>query len=123
MRPHRRILLVDDETAARKLYRSHLTQAGYQVVEADSGIAAVEAAEREAFDAVVMDLNMPGLDGWMALSLIKARRPQLPVIILTGAEGSDLELKAKHSGAAGLLTKPCAPELLSRTVARAVKAE
>ena len=79
----------------------------------------MEATERGQFDVVVMDLNMPGLDGWMSMSLIKARRPKLPVVVLTGEVGKDLEARAKTAGAAGFLTKPCQPEALIRTLVKA----
>jgi CheY-like chemotaxis protein len=116
----RRVLVVDDDAGAVKMYCRFLEQAGYETSSADSGIGAVERAERETFDAVVMDLNMPGLDGWMALSLIRARRPGVPVVILTGSTGSDLEARAATAGAAGFLTKPCRIEDLQRTVERAI---
>jgi two-component system C4-dicarboxylate transport response regulator DctD len=80
----------------------------------------VEASEKQPFDVVVMDLNMPGLDGWMAMSLIRARRPNLPTIILTGNTGADLEVRAKNAGAAAFLNKPCPPDKLVRAVAVAL---
>jgi CheY-like chemotaxis protein len=121
----KRILLVDDDPAARKLYRANLAAGGHQVQEAGTGIEAVEAVERatpEAFDVVLMDLNMPGLDGWMAMSLIRARRPRLPVIILTATTGADLKERARNAGAADFLSKPCPPADLERAVRRATKA-
>jgi CheY-like chemotaxis protein len=114
-----RVLFVDDDPAAARLYKSYLAAEGYEVHVADSGIEAVEATERGQFDVVVMDLNMPGLDGWMSMSLIKARRPKLPVVVLTGEVGKDLEARAKTAGAAGFLTKPCQPEALIRTLVKA----
>jgi CheY-like chemotaxis protein len=116
----RRVLVVDDDPAALRMYGRLLDAAGFRTHAADSGIAAVEAAERERFDAVVMDLNMPGLDGWMAMSLIRARRPTLPVVILTGGSESDLEARAATAGAAGFLHKPCRAETLVRAVERAI---
>lgn len=118
--PHR-VLLVDDDAAARKLYRTQLVASGYEVMEAASGIEAVETSEKGNFHAVLMDLNMPGLDGWMAMSLIKARRPALPIIILTAMTEGDLEARAKTAGAAGFLTKPCTSDTLARAVARAIR--
>jgi two-component system chemotaxis response regulator CheY len=114
-----RVLFVDDDPAASRLYKSYLAAEGHEVVIADSGIEAVEAAERDSFDVVVMDLNMPGLDGWMSMSLIKARRPKLPVVVLTGEVGKDLEMRAKTAGAAGFLTKPCQPDNLIRALKKA----
>jgi CheY-like chemotaxis protein len=114
-----RVLFVDDDPAASRLYKSYLAADGHDVMVADSGIEAVEATERGQFDVVVMDLNMPGLDGWMSMSLIKARRPKLPVVVLTGEIGKDLEARAKTAGAAGFLTKPCPPEALVRALRKA----
>jgi CheY-like chemotaxis protein len=114
-----RVLFVDDDPAAARLYRSYLAAEGHEVVVATSGIEGVEATERDKFDVVVMDLNMPGLDGWMSMSLIKARRPKLPVVVLTGDRGNDLESRAKTAGAAGFLVKPCPPDLLIRTLKKA----
>ena len=114
-----RVLFVDDDPAAARLYKSYLAAEGHEVHVADSGIEAVEATERGQFDVVVMDLNMPGLDGWMSMSLIKARRPKLPVVVLTGEVGKDLEARAKTAGAAGFLTKPCQPDALIRTLVKA----
>jgi two-component system response regulator FlrC len=116
-----RVLFVDDDPAAGRLYKSHLAAEGHEVVLATSGIEGVEASERQPFDVVIMDLNMPGLDGWMSMSLIRARRPNLPVVVLTGSTGRDLEQRAAKAGAAGFLSKPCPPELLMRTIVRAVK--
>ena len=118
-----RVLFVDDDPAAARLYKSYLTADGHEVVVADSGIEAVEATERDRFDVVVMDLNMPGLDGWMSMSLIKARRPKLPVVVLTGDQSKDLEARSKTAGAAGFLVKPCKPDVLLRTLKRATAAQ
>src|SRR6478672_5408451 len=115
-----RILFVDDDPGAQKLYRAYLQGEGYEVVTASSGLDGVEASEKQPFDLVVMDLNMPGLDGWMAMSLIRARRPNLPTVILTANSGADLETRAKNAGAAAFLTKPCPPDKLMRAVAVAI---
>lgn len=115
-----RVLFVDDDPASARLYRSYLTAEGHDVMVANSGIEGVEATERNQFDIVVMDLNMPGLDGWMSMSLIKARRPKLPVVVLTGETGRDLESRAKTAGAAGFLQKPCQPDVLIRALKRAL---
>jgi CheY-like chemotaxis protein len=115
-----RILIVDDDAAAQRLYRTYLTSEGHEVECASSGLEGVEASERSSFDAVVMDLNMPGLDGWMAMSLIRARRPQLPILILTGDANPDLEQRAQTAGAASFLIKPCTPKVLTRALAAAI---
>jgi CheY-like chemotaxis protein len=120
MTEKRRVLVVDDDPAALRMYGRLLEAAGYEAVQCDSGIGAVELVERQPFDVVVMDLNMPGLDGWMAMSLIRARQPTLPVVILTGGSEPELEKRAATAGAAGFLTKPCRAEVLSRSLERAI---
>jgi CheY-like chemotaxis protein len=115
-----RILFVDDDPASQKLYRSYLTNEGYEVSIASSGLEGVESTEKQPFDLVIMDLNMPGLDGWMAMSLIRARRPDMPTVILTSNTGADLETRAKNAGAAAFLNKPCPPEQLLRAVTKAL---
>ena len=116
-----RVLLVDDHDLFRTGLRKLLSEQGVQIVgECDDGDDALRAVRELAPDVVVMDLNMPGLDGWMSMSLIKARRPKLPVVVLTGDVGKDLESRAKTAGAAGFLTKPCQPDALVRTLKKAI---
>ena len=116
-----RILLVDDDPAATRLYRTMLVNDGHDVVVLDSGIDAVEAADRERFDLVITDFNMPGIKGDVTLSLLRARLPELPVVILTSEPSPTVERRARDAGAAAFLRKPCSAELLSRTVARVRK--
>lgn len=115
-----RVLIVDDDQSAQRLYRGFLASEGYEVICASSGLDGVEATEKQAFDAVVMDLNMPGLDGWMAMSLIRARRPDLPIVILTADAREELELRARTAGAAAFIAKPCPADRLIRAVAVAI---
>jgi len=116
-----RILLVDDDPAAVRLYRAMLVQEGHEVVVCDSGVDAVEAAGRDQFDLVITDFNMPGIKGDVTLSLIRARFPDLPVVILTSEPSPTVERRARDAGAAAFLRKPCSADLLARTVARSRK--
>jgi two-component system response regulator FlrC len=116
-----RILFVDDDPAAVRLYRSMLVSQGHEVVVFDSGVDAVEAAASEPFDLVITDFNMPGIKGDVTLSLIRARFPELPVIILTSEPSPTVERRARDAGATAFLRKPCSAELLARTVARSRK--
>jgi CheY-like chemotaxis protein len=116
-----RVLLVDDDPAATRLYRTLLVHDGHEVVAVDAGIDAVELAARERFDLVISDFQMPGLKGDVTLSLLHARAPELPVIILTSEPSRALEKRARDLGAAAFLRKPCPPELLARTVARVAR--
>lgn len=118
-----RILLVDDDPAAARLYRAMLVKEGHDVLVFDSGIDAVEAAERErsSLDLVITDFNMPGIKGDVTLSLLRARVPSLPVVILTSEPSPTVEKRARDAGAAAFLRKPCNADLLSRTIARVRK--
>jgi CheY-like chemotaxis protein len=116
-----RVLVVDDDSNARKLYGSYLKQKGMEVHEAESGIEAVQRVEQSAFDLVLMDLDMPGIDGWMAMSLIRARLPELPMVILTAMRGDDLKDRAAKLGVHEVLHKPCRGDELLRGVERALR--
>lgn len=116
-----RILLVDDDPDAARLYRSMLVKDGHEVVVHDSGIDAVEAAAKQPFDLVITDFNMPGIKGDVTLSLLRQRVPDLPVVILTSETSPTVERRARDAGATAFLRKPCTADVLARTVARARK--
>lgn len=113
-----RILLVDDDPSATRLYRTMLVNDGHDVVALDSGVEAVETALRERFDLVITDFNMPGIKGDVTLSLLRARLPELPVVILTSESSATLEKRARDAGAADFLRKPCSADVLARAVSR-----
>ena len=113
------VLLVDDDAAATRLYARFLT-GKCDVLTADSGVGAVEMVEAHPIDLVVMDLAMPGLDGWMAMSLIRARRPTVPFLVVTSLDLHDLEMRVRAAGAVGFLRKPVTAEQLQRAVERAL---
>lgn len=98
-----------------------LVNEGHDVSTVDSGIDAVELAAREPFDLVITDFNMPGLKGDVTLSLLRARVPDLPVVVLTSEPSPLVEKRARDAGASAFLRKPCSPDVLARTVARARK--
>ena len=103
----RRIVLVDDHPALRGLLRATLPEDAYEVVEVGDARSAVEAIEREAVDLVVLDWRLPDRNGGEVLTQVKARRPELPVIVLTA------EAQAEAGAADAFLTKPFSPlELL-----------
>jgi CheY-like chemotaxis protein len=116
----RRVLIVDDDPAARRLYGAFLRSKGIEVEEAESGIDAVQRVEQVPFDLVLMDLDMPGIDGWMAMSLIRARLPKLPMVILSALSGADFRERAEKLNVGEILTKPCPHDVLMRAVERAL---
>ena len=109
------ILVVADEPALVRLVRAPLQADGFAVVVAGSGEEALEAVERERPDLVVLDLKMPGIDGFETLRRMRAKR-QTPVIVLTARAGDADKLRGLQSGADDYLTKPFNPDELSARV-------
>jgi len=102
-----RILLADDDPQMRRLIKSVLQREGFEVVEAADGLDALEAVERGRIDLVILDLEMPRLDGLGVLEELRTqmRTASLPVIVLTAQHGESEE-KALDLGAQDYLTKP-----------------
>ena len=112
------ILLVDDDPRMQVLGRKVLERQGYRVVVATNGAEAVAAASAEPFDLVLMDLEMPSVDGHEALRLIKAERPALPVVAVTAyAMAGDSE-RCLEEGFDDYISKPYRITELRQLVAR-----
>ncbi|MSP17217.1 MAG: response regulator [Myxococcales bacterium] len=112
-----RILVVDDEARNRRLLETILTAAGYDVLEADSGEAALVAVASERADLVLLDVHMPGLDGIETCRRIRDElgRRLLPIVFVTGMGDRDVRVRGKEVGADDFLTKPIDDgELLAR---------
>jgi two-component system, NtrC family, response regulator HydG len=116
------ILAVDDEAAHRLMLRAHLEDAGYQVLEAGDGEAALAAAQTEPLDLVLMDLAMPRMDGMEALTRLKTDYPHLPVLMMTGYGSIDSAVQALKAGAEDYLTKPLEVDEVLIKIARQLKA-
>ena len=101
-----RILIVDDERAMVKTLADILRLRGWEVRGAHSGTEAVDAITREPFDAVLMDIKMPGLDGVAAFKAMKARRPGIRVVLMTAYTAHDLIRAAEREGALRVVSKP-----------------
>lgn len=101
-----KILVVDDETDALELFKDLFLKKGYAVECAPGGIEALNIIDKAMFDAVLLDIRMPGLDGLEVLSRIKQKKPDLPVVMLT-AYGYDDNLinRALEQGAVGYISK------------------
>lgn len=108
-----RVLLVDDHTVVRRGVRAIVEDnlPGIELAEAGNGDEALRALD-EKFDAVVLDLSMPGRDGFDLLAEIKHRHPKLPVLIMSLHGEEQFALRALRAGASGYLTKSSAPEQL-----------
>jgi len=106
----KRILIVEDAATVRLYHRSILESAGYEVQEAMNGIEALEKLLLGSFDLYIVDVNMPKLDGYGFLRMLRSEElPQAPAIMVsTEAAAKDQEL-ALRSGANGYLIKPVKP--------------
>ena len=118
----RTILLVDDHEDNRHALSIVLEREGYRVLEAENGREAVELAQKELPDLVVMDLAMPVMDGREALRQIRAdtRTATIPVVLLTAMALSVDRERVVAEGFDGLLVKPCMPPFLLAEVRRLV---
>lgn len=117
----RRVLLADDDPLVRTVYADILRGAGCDVVEARGGDEAVTLAGTLQPDLVLMDLSMPGMDGWDALAALRAdpRTRGLAVVALTATEGAVARARAATAGFDGFIVKPFTPGALLRDVAAA----
>ena len=113
-----RILIIDDDIGFRDLLRIHLSAAGYQVQVAEDGVTGGRALLEQAPDLIVSDINMPFLDGFELLSLMRsdASTASIPVILLSGRSDGDTMAKAVELGAADFLTKPVTRDQLLESV-------
>jgi Tfp pilus assembly pilus retraction ATPase PilT/CheY-like chemotaxis protein len=102
------VLLVDDEDQLRRVMKDLLERQGYTVVEARDGAQALDEVDRHAPDIVILDLNLPGVDGYSVLSQLRSRPAtrQLPIIVLTAKGDEDNEVRVLQLGADDFLTKP-----------------
>jgi two-component system cell cycle response regulator DivK len=110
----KRILAVDDQEDNRRILRDLLTSAGYEVIEATTGEEAVSTAEAHVPDLILMDIQLPGIDGYEATRRIKAnpRLRQIPLIVVTSYALSGDDAKAFSAGANAYVSKPFSPRAL-----------
>jgi len=115
----KRLLIIDDEPGHRLMVRAVMEDAGWDVLEAASGAAGVEIALREPLGVVLLDVRMPDMDGHEVLERLQAKRPLLPVVMLTafGTVGSAVE--SMKRGAFDYLTKPSDNEELVAVLEKA----
>ena len=100
-----RVLVVEDEAPMRRVLRASLTLHGYEVVEAESGEAALDRLNGECCDLVLLDLNLPGIDGIDTCRAIRANS-RVPVIVVSIRDSEKDRNAAQAAGANGYVTKP-----------------
>jgi two-component system cell cycle response regulator DivK len=115
---YRTVLIVEDSEDARYFMRLELEQLGYRIVEAENGEKAVEVAERERPDIILMDLSLPVMDGIAATEKIRSRDgfKTVPVIAVTAHQETDFRADAKAAGFDAYVTKPIDVPWLSELI-------
>jgi DNA-binding response OmpR family regulator len=103
---HRSILIVDDEPSFLVLLDLVISQEGFRVTVAGDGFQAIDYADQESFDLVILDLRMHPMNGVALLKEFKSRWPETPVIITTGYPTTDSHNQCIEFGASAYLTKP-----------------
>ena len=112
---HSRILIVDDESSFRHVFRTTLTTMGFAVAEEPSGEQAIERLRAESFDAVLLDINMPGMGGVAACRMLRRQHPELAIVMLTVRDSQADKIVALDAGADDYVVKPFhLPELVAR---------
>ena len=117
-----KVLLVDDEKEFLEIMSERMTARGMVVTTAQSADKALSILKKESFDAIVMDFQMPGMDGMEALKAIKDMKPELQIILLTGYATVEKTVEAMKIGATDFLEKPADLEALAEKIKNA-KAE
>ena len=107
----KKILIVDDEARMRKLVRDFLERAGYDVSEAADGLEALSVFQGDTFSLVILDVMMPGMDGYSVCQEIR-KLSQVPVMMLTAKGEEENELEGFTCGADEYIAKPFSPKIL-----------
>lgn len=116
----RKVLVVDDDPVVGRSFDRVLAGKGYAVITASSGQEALDKLEAEDYDVVYTDIKMPGMSGLEMAERVKARRPWLPVVIVTGYGSPDNEARAEAAGVSGFLRKPLSPEMIEGSAEKAL---
>ena len=100
-----KILVIDDDARDRGLLVAVLEERGYEIILADNGGAGLMLCHQRTPDAVVLDLNMPGIDGRSILRQLRILHPTLPVVVFSGLSTDEIELEMLNQGATACIQK------------------
>ena len=119
---HQSVLIVDDEPMARTLLRLMLVRAGFHVAEAEDGFDAIDKVRKSQPDVVLLDVMMPGMDGFTVCETLRNEPATagIPIIMLSAKTDLDSINKGLRAGATVYLTKPISPEELTQHVKEAL---
>lgn len=123
MKTATRVLVIDDDPVIGKSIDRVLASKGYAVITAADGAQALEKLAGEDYDVVYTDIRMPGMDGVEVARQIKATRPWLPVVIVTGYGSQASEEEARAVGVSAFLHKPLSPEMIESSAEAALRAK
>ena len=113
-----RVLIVEDEQGLREVWALALRDFGHAVETAVDGMDGIKRIGAQSFDLILMDLNMPRLDGLEFLKRIRATEPDLPIVAVTATSDSKLAKSVVKAGASAILYKPIRLEELANTIKR-----
>ena len=119
----RKILVVDDELGIRELLYQAFTKVGYEVVTVPGGKEAIEGLGTHKPDLILLDFNMPGMNGIEVLKEIRSFDNKVKIIMLTGLDNEDLEREARLSGAGGFLQKSLGIDVIVKAINRVLRPE
>jgi len=119
--PTIRVLVVDDEQAIRRALRTPLTELGFEMSEAPRGEIALDMLRSEQFDAVLLDVNMPGIGGIETLRRMRTMVPRMPILMLTVRDREEEKVNALELGADDYVTKPFGVRELVARIRAAVR--
>ena len=114
-----KVLLVDDEVEFLDTLSERMRNRGMEVATSSSGAEALKKVEQESFDVIILDLMMPGVDGLEALKVLKEKKPELQVILLTGHATIEKGIEAMKLGAMDFLEKPADLSQLTEKIKKA----
>jgi len=114
-----KILVVDDSATIRHQLRACLDSAGYVVLEAENGALGLERATHEAVDLIIVDINMPVMNGLEMLEALRTvpRKGSIPAFILSTESSKSMVERGKKCGATAWIVKPFKPEILTKGIA------
>ena len=118
-----KVLIVDDEKDFLDIIAERIGARGMDVSTASSAEDALNMVEEESYDVVIMDFMMPALDGFKALKLMKTKRPEVQIILLTGNVPDQKRIEAKELGALDVIEKPPDLKDLIQKIKEAKKAQ
>jgi CheY-like chemotaxis protein len=118
----RKVLVVDDDPAVTQTFDQVLARKGHTVVGAETGQQALNKVAHDDYDAVFIDIMMPGMDGIEVAEQLQQTHPSLPVVIITGYGSAEHRARAAAAGVRGFLCKPLSPQMIETGLDQAVAA-